>query len=85
MVRIVQDPDDWQAGYDAGMSGGSFMLPPEVGDRLAYAAGFIEGRGAVPCAGRGCPGRRPAQRKPLKLTGLAEPSTLSAEASLMSL
>jgi hypothetical protein len=46
MERIVQAPDDWQTGYNAGMSDGSAMPPPEVGDRLAYGSGFIEGKAA---------------------------------------
>jgi hypothetical protein len=45
MTRVTQNADDWQAGYNAGMSGGSSM-PPEVTDRLAYASGFIEGKAA---------------------------------------
>jgi hypothetical protein len=37
-----QNPGDWQAGYNAGMSGGS----PEVTEQLAYANGFIAGKAA---------------------------------------
>jgi hypothetical protein len=44
MVRIVQDSKDWQAGFNAGSSGGTSVAPPEIGDRLAYFSGFIEGK-----------------------------------------
>ena len=44
--RVIQDPASWQAGYNAGMSGGSAECPPEVPDRLAYASGYIEGKAA---------------------------------------
>ena len=46
MSVITQDPAGWQAGYNAGMSGGSAVCPPEIADRLAYASGFIAGRAA---------------------------------------
>jgi hypothetical protein len=46
LVRVAQDPAGWQAGYNAGMSRGSSVCPPEVGDRLAYASGYIEGKAA---------------------------------------
>lgn len=44
--RIRQDPASWHAGYNAGMSGGSAICPPEVPDRLAYTSGYIEGDAA---------------------------------------
>jgi hypothetical protein len=44
--RVTQDPASWQAGYNAGMSDGPSECPPEVPDRLAYAAGYIEGKAA---------------------------------------
>jgi hypothetical protein len=43
MTRIAQNPDDWQSGYNAGMSGGSATPPPEVTDALAWARGFVAG------------------------------------------
>jgi hypothetical protein len=43
-ARIVQDSASWQAGYNAGMSGGSNICPPEVPDSLAYVSGYIEGK-----------------------------------------
>ena len=45
-ARIVQDSASWQAGYNAGMSGGSRECPPEVPDSLAYVSGYIEGKAA---------------------------------------
>jgi hypothetical protein len=62
--RVTQDPVSWQAGYNAGMSGGPEDCPPEVPDRLAYAAGYVEGKAAparataAQRADRGRPGRR---------------------------
>ncbi len=44
--RVTQDPVSWQAGYNAGMSGGPMDCPPEVSDPLAYASGYIEGKAA---------------------------------------
>jgi hypothetical protein len=43
---ITQDPASWQAGYNAGMSGGSSACPPETPDALAYASGYIDGKAA---------------------------------------
>jgi hypothetical protein len=45
--RITQEPASWQAGYNAGMSGGPLACPPEVADPLAYASGYIEGKAAT--------------------------------------
>jgi hypothetical protein len=44
MARTTQSGDDWQAGYDAAMSGGSSVPPPEIKDPRAYASGFITGQ-----------------------------------------
>jgi hypothetical protein len=43
VTRIDQSPDNWQRGFVAGSSGGSATPPPEVGDALAWASGFVEG------------------------------------------
>jgi hypothetical protein len=40
---VRQDPQSWQAGYNAGMSQGPTECPPEVPDELAWHSGFIEG------------------------------------------
>jgi hypothetical protein len=45
-ARVVQDSASWQAGYNAGMSGGSNICLPEVPDSLAYVSGYIEGKAA---------------------------------------
>ncbi len=45
-ARIVQDSSSWQAGYNAGLSGGSRTCPPGVPDSLAYVSGYIEGKAA---------------------------------------
>ena len=44
--HVSQDPASWQAGFNAGMSGGPSNCPPEVSDPLAYASGYIEGKAA---------------------------------------
>jgi hypothetical protein len=52
-VRLSKEPrhliyaaNSWQTGYVAGASGEGPQFSQEVADRLAYAAGFIEGNAA---------------------------------------
>jgi hypothetical protein len=53
--RIEQDPEDWQAGYEAGLAGGPRKPHPRAGT-LGFASGLIEGQ-----ADRAKP---PEERKP---------------------
>jgi ribosome modulation factor len=52
---LRQDPQAWEAGYQAGLAGKTGPAPPGV-DALAYYSGQIEGK-----ADRAKP---PEQRKP---------------------
>ena len=42
----IKNPADWQAGYMAAMSDYVLEYPLECGDRLAFWAGYAEGRAA---------------------------------------
>jgi hypothetical protein len=44
-TKVAQDPADWLAGFEAGLRGDCYVYPAEVPDRLAWASGFVEGRG----------------------------------------
>ena len=43
---VMQSPADWQAGYFAAMSDEIPFYPLECRDRLAFWAGYNEGRAA---------------------------------------
>jgi hypothetical protein len=43
-AEVAQDLGDWLAGFNAGLRGNSYVYPADVEDRLAWSAGFIEGR-----------------------------------------
>ena len=42
MIRM--DPQSWDQGRAAGMTGGAEACPPNVSDELAYYAGYMEGK-----------------------------------------
>jgi hypothetical protein len=43
-TKVAQDPADWLAGLEAGLRGDCYVYWAGVRDRLACAAGFVEGR-----------------------------------------
>lgn len=38
------DKASWEAGVEAGKTGGPEMPPADVADRLAYFSGYVEGK-----------------------------------------
>jgi ribosome modulation factor len=43
---LEQKQIDWEAGYQAGLKGRSYVCPAGIKDRLAWQSGYIEGRAA---------------------------------------
>jgi hypothetical protein len=40
----MEDPKDWQRGFDAGREGKPFIYPSDVKELFAWTSGYIEGK-----------------------------------------
>jgi hypothetical protein len=40
----MEDPKDWQRGFDAGREDKPFIYPSDVKDLFAWTSGYIEGK-----------------------------------------